>query len=234
MKDPDYVMKIMSTYGGLLENDWQPESARTYKDLAGKTQNVSFRYKIPFSNHFDYRHVVDDHNNLRHQVPSLEQTWTTHRWAIRVFSFLLAVTEVNCYLAFRYFVWDEERRMDFMAFRSKLGWALINNEFKRNEEARDTRSKKRKKLQMHHLETAPKNARKWLGTRWDKSCKQEYQQHWCKGKRGCGKKCELTVSAILDIGYAVRVTSNTSWSKVMSPQKQTEFSILKSTIFRPQ
>ena len=72
------------------------------------------------------------------QVPLLEQTWTTHRWPVRVFSFLLAVTEVNCYLAFRYFVWDEERKMDFMAFRSKLGWALINNEFKKNNESRET------------------------------------------------------------------------------------------------
>ena len=88
---------------------------------------------------------------------------------------LLYITEVNCYLAFRYFVWDEERKMDFMAFRSKLGWALINNEFKRNEESQETRSKKRKKVETHHLETAPKYARKWLGSRWDKSCKQEYQ-----------------------------------------------------------
>ena len=132
MKEPDYVMKIMSTYGGLIENDWQKESVQTYKD-SGKTKNVTFKYKILFSNNFDYRHVVDDHNNVGHQVPSLEQTWTTHRWPVRVFSFLLAVSEVNCYPAHRCFVWDEEHKMGFMAFRSKLAWALINNDFRKNE-----------------------------------------------------------------------------------------------------
>ena len=100
---------------------------------------------------------------------------------------------------------DEDRRMEFMAFRSKLGWALINNEFKRNEELQETRSKKRKKVETHHLETAPKYARKWLGSRWDKSCKQEYQQDQCKGKRRCGKKCKLSVNAVFGIGYAGRV-----------------------------
>ena len=81
MKEPDYVMKIMSTYGGLIENDWQKDSVRTFQD-SGETKNVTFKYKIPFSNHFDYRHVVDDHNNIRHQVPALEQKWTTHRWPV--------------------------------------------------------------------------------------------------------------------------------------------------------
>lgn len=88
MKEPDYVMKILSTYGGLMGNEWQKESICKYK-VGNEEITTTFKYKIPFSNHFDYRHVVDDHNNIRHQVPSLEQTWTTHRWAIRVFSFFI-------------------------------------------------------------------------------------------------------------------------------------------------
>ena len=42
MKEPDYVMKIMSTYGGLIENDWQKESSRTFKDSYGDAQNIRF------------------------------------------------------------------------------------------------------------------------------------------------------------------------------------------------
>ena len=102
MKEPEYVMKIMSTYGGLLVDDWQKDSVRKFK-VDGEEKEVTFQYTIPVSNHFDYRHIVDDHNAIRHQVPSLEQTWRTHRWAVRVFSFLLAVTEVNCFLAYRFF-----------------------------------------------------------------------------------------------------------------------------------
>ena len=63
-----------------------------------------------FSNHFWGRHMIDDHNNQRHSVPSIENSWVTHRWADRVFSFLLAITEVNAYNCFRYFIWEPAMR----------------------------------------------------------------------------------------------------------------------------
>ena len=100
MKEPDYVMKIMTTYGGLTVKNGQRESKRCHLDSDGENIITRFQYTEPFANHFDYRHIVDDHNNLRHQVPAIEEVWGTHRWANRVFAFLLAVTEVNCYLGF--------------------------------------------------------------------------------------------------------------------------------------
>ena len=72
------MMQIMSTYGGLLENDGQKDSVRKYK-VDGEDKETTFKYAIPFSNQFDYRHIVDDHNGIRHQVSSLEQRWRTHR-----------------------------------------------------------------------------------------------------------------------------------------------------------
>ena len=36
-------------------------------------KKITFKYMIPFANHFDYRHMVDDRNGIRYQVPSLEQ-----------------------------------------------------------------------------------------------------------------------------------------------------------------
>ena len=50
MKEPDYVMKIMSTYGGLTVPQDQPESTRVLSDGTTKT----FQYMIPFANHFKY------------------------------------------------------------------------------------------------------------------------------------------------------------------------------------
>ena len=96
MKEPEYVMKIMSTYGGLLENDGQKDSVRKYK-VDGEGKETTFKYTIPFSNHFNYRHIVDDHNGIRHQVPSLEQTWRTHRWLIVFwhFVFLCGTMPIN-------------------------------------------------------------------------------------------------------------------------------------------
>ena len=80
--------------------------------------------------HFHYRHAVDDHNNLRHALPSVEDTWLKKRWECRVFTFILAMTEINTFLAFRYFVFGNdtiEGCPTLLIFRRRLAWQLINN-----------------------------------------------------------------------------------------------------------
>ena len=110
MKEPDYVMKLMSTYGGLVVLANQHETVRVFtKD--GVAQTKKFLYHEPFANHFLFRHAVDDHNNLRHSLPSIKGTWITHRWALRVLSFILAISEVNVYLAMKYFIWSVKKNM---------------------------------------------------------------------------------------------------------------------------
>ena len=63
MKELDYVMKIMSTYGGLTVQEDQRDSIRAYYEN-GEIKNCTFKYMIPFANHFLYRHMVDDHNSI--------------------------------------------------------------------------------------------------------------------------------------------------------------------------
>jgi Transposase IS4 len=164
MKEPDYVMMLMSTYGSLIVNDGQKLSHREYH-ADGQTVCTTFKYTEPFANHFIYRGAVDDHNNKRHdggshQGISLETTWNTQRWENRVFAFVLAVTEVNAYLARRYFFKEEE---SFMEFRKKLSYAMTRN----------TNQSK-----VHELVRAPKNA-KFEDGEWRTSYKRKYQQHHC-------------------------------------------------------
>ena len=78
-------MKIMSTYGGLTVPQNQKESKRVYKNHAGETHRYTFKYTEPFANHFDFRHAVDDHNNLRHGLPAIETSIVTHSWPFRSF-----------------------------------------------------------------------------------------------------------------------------------------------------
>eukprot|EP00957_Ditylum_brightwellii_P193780 14756603-Ditylum_brightwellii.AAC.1 len=57
-----------------------------------------FKYTEVFSNHFQFCGVIDNHNNKRHDINgcrgmSLEITWRTTRWELRVFAFILAVVE---------------------------------------------------------------------------------------------------------------------------------------------
>ena len=118
MKEPEYTMKLMATYGSLTYHDDEKENVRK---VNGET--IKFKYTKPFSDHFRYRHAVDDHNNLRHSSPSLENTWVTCRWVNRVFAFLLAVTEINVYLYLRYVLWSNHIDVDIPTlhqFRKKL------------------------------------------------------------------------------------------------------------------
>ncbi len=95
-----------------------------------------FKYTCPYDWHFRYHHVVDDHNNLRNAMPVVEESWITKRWECRVFSFLLAVSEINALLALRYFVFGNntiEGCPLLIVFRRRLAWQHINNNFLRNE-----------------------------------------------------------------------------------------------------
>ena len=102
MKELDYVMSLMSTYG-TNDRDNGKETQRDWKE--GPTmKSVTFKYPEVIHNHFMFRHAVDDHNGKRHSPISLEVVWATKRWANRVFAFLLSITEVNCFLAQSHFM----------------------------------------------------------------------------------------------------------------------------------
>jgi hypothetical protein len=64
MKDVDYTMKLMSTYGSTLPMEAASNRFRSYEDANGNKATKEFKYTECFDNHFLYRHAVDDHNNL--------------------------------------------------------------------------------------------------------------------------------------------------------------------------
>jgi Transposase IS4 len=96
MKDVDFTTSLMSTYGTN-----QRVGEQKHRIVNG--QRVSLHYPEVVSHHYLYRHAVDDHNARRHYPISFERIWGSKFWAERVFSFLLAVTEINVLLAYRYF-----------------------------------------------------------------------------------------------------------------------------------
>lgn len=201
-------MKVMSTYGALCP---KPNQAETYRK-ADDGSTVFFKYAEVFGNHYQYRHIVDDFNNNRHRVPSIEGTWITLRWATRVFAFILACAEVNAFMAFKFFIWAKNPSVEpltLIDFRRRLAKQLIHNEFLKKEKADKKRqmgvdigsdsedelgspakrAKSRAFLFLDHEDRdAPLHARAFVpGKGWDLSCKQAYQQHKCKAQ-GCQKK----------------------------------------------
>ena len=103
------MMRMMTTGGPLLAYDTCKETVIRWK---GNEEDVvkKFKYTLPFDWHFSYRHVVDDHNNLRHALTSIEDTWVKDWWECRVFAFILDISEVNSFLILRYFVYSGLRR----------------------------------------------------------------------------------------------------------------------------
>lgn len=104
MKEPDYVMKLMSTY---VTNELQVNHAtkRIYIGSDGNMVTTNFCYPEDVSNHFKFWHVVYDHNAKRHARISLEYVWATKDWQYYPFSFLLTVSEVNINPAEAYFTY---------------------------------------------------------------------------------------------------------------------------------
>ena len=100
MKEPDYVMQIMSMSGTLgnlgEEKTW-------HFTINGACQVVKFCYPEVVHNHYAYRDMIDNHNSQHMHPISMEETWMTARWPNHVSCFLLAVTMVNTQNAGVYF-----------------------------------------------------------------------------------------------------------------------------------
>ena len=64
MKEPDYVMKLISSYGS-NELQFDYLAKRTYLQDS-KVVAKDFYYLEVVSNHLKYRHTVDDHNAKQH------------------------------------------------------------------------------------------------------------------------------------------------------------------------
>ena len=152
MKEPDYVMSLMSTYGTNLQTG--KETSREWVDRDGTKKNGKFNYPEVVGNHFLYQHSVDNHNNKQHSPISLEVVWAMKNWPNRVFSFLLLVTEVNVNLAATYFC--GQNQMGQVEFHKLLAQNLIYNTHY-NEVSNKTPDKKRKQRETGHcLITLPK------------------------------------------------------------------------------
>ncbi len=194
MKEPDYVMQIMAT-GGALCTVGGKEVKQVYTDSNNQVKTTSFHYAKPFEWHFRYRHAVDDHNNLRHAVPSIEGTFLTSRLPLRVFSFLVAVTEINAYLIVKYFIYknDPKNLPKLLNFRRELAWQMIESFCDHSEPQQDEGAASRDAYEVHKHCPAPHYARYYNGRVWVLGARDKYQQYKCRGI-GC-KKCTCSYCA---------------------------------------
>lgn len=184
MKEPDYVMRMMATGGALLADDTCKEATRTWKE-GGVEKSKKFNYTKPIDWHFKFRHAVDDHNNLRHALPAIEDSWRTMRWENRVFTFVLAVCEINAYLFLRYFRYADANAPGcptLLSFRRDLAWALIRNRW-----LPEVQGEVNGQIDNEHtLKRAPNFARIYRNRQWECTAVRQYQQYKCRSN--CRRK----------------------------------------------
>jgi hypothetical protein len=73
IKEPNYVMRMMATGGPNSADESCKTTTCTWK-RGNEKISTTFQYPRPFDWHFRYWHAVDDHNNLRHALPLVEDT----------------------------------------------------------------------------------------------------------------------------------------------------------------
>ena len=120
MKEPDYVMMIMTTYGTLAEFG---DKKRHYM-VNGVKHVTTFRYPEVVYNHYRYCDVIDNRNSFRMHLLSMEETWMTMLWPNRVFCFLLTITMVNVQNAATYFL--NKPKMESLQSRRLIAKSTIN------------------------------------------------------------------------------------------------------------
>jgi hypothetical protein len=180
LKKPSYVMKMMAMGGPLISND----SCKIQKwkwTKGGVKMMQTFQFRLPYDWHYKYCHAVNNHNNMRHSLQSIEHTITATCWEMHVFFFVLAVLEVNAFLAYRFFC-KPNPVPTLRQFQHKLAWQLIKNKYLLEEDS----SEQREVSSVHQLMHAPPNATKFARGKWVCAAKLHHQNYPCTIKN-CGE-----------------------------------------------
>ncbi len=133
-----------------------------------------------FHLHFKYCHTVDDHNNLSHALPSVEDSWRKEGWPVWVLHFLFVISEVNSFLVWRGFIWGYNKAPTDLDFHQALLQELIDNPMLSEEEENNAFSLWRQKSE-HQLLTSPPHAKSFNEQKCKCTTKIPYQQYNCRG-----------------------------------------------------
>ena len=105
LTEPKYVSKHVSTFASLTVVNSESEEFCPLPD------EKKIKLVEPLLFRKMANHCVDDHNHLRQQLPALQTTWKTYWWPNRVFAFLLVITEINIFYAYKYFISGTQQRL---------------------------------------------------------------------------------------------------------------------------
>ena len=157
------------------------------------------------ANHFDYPDAVNFHNSKRRDCGtnhglSLEETWRTTNWALRVFSLILALTKVNAFLEMRFFGGYSSTQLDSRE-RWHTRWSTMDW-MSMGALTRSLTVEIEWEEKYHKLVTCPRGC-KWIDGKWQKNLNLNISR-WNAVTRTTVKECELSAPALL-LSFGVRI-----------------------------
>jgi len=192
MKDVDFVLKMMTTFGTNVDSGQE-----AFRAAPSGCAGYTFNYPDQVAKYYQARHAVDDNNNIRQGHLSFEAIMATRHWHYRQFHALIAMSEANAMLGFNHFVraiQDLSTERGKAAFRLRLAQQLIEHPLFDQERATVpppppsvSRSAAARAVPSSHVLVTCEDNSVMFTAKGFKSAKNKYQKHVCK-TRGCTRQ----------------------------------------------
>ena len=216
MKEPDYTMMLMSTYGTLTR---MGETKRRHYTEDRVKKVKEFKYPEVIYNHYSYRDMIDNHNLYRIHPISMEETWMTMRWPNRVFCFVLAVAVVNIQNAACYFL--NKEKLDALNSRRQIAKALI---FNRHLDEQNDGRRLRKRGSTDHALVMVLQFKKFIQGRLV-TCKTKYGKWKCTN---CSKFVRNYCSCTPGLMFCIDCFGDHRADVAMADSRHAQFGVLPS------
>lgn len=161
-RDTAHLTQLGSTYGtGVLDSRLR---SRFHPTTGAK---ITFKHVDAVDDYFFARTAVDEHNRMRQGSLSFEQGWQTKKWHIRVFAFLVGMSETNAKHAAAFFRDKQQGQVvSLLGFRMSVAQHILDiHAAQKRAPARRAFREQRALLGEHRLLTIPVGCGRYTGKR---------------------------------------------------------------------
>jgi hypothetical protein len=161
-RDTHHHVQLASSYGSGEEAD--RERIRFHPINGSK---LKFKHVDAVEDYFFARSAVDEHNKIRQGGISFEQGWQTKKWHIRMFAFLVGISETNAKNASSTFRdVPKGQSVSLLEFRLSIAQRLLDiHAAQKRAPARKAARELRDLNGEHHLTTIPVGCGRYTGKR---------------------------------------------------------------------
>ena len=161
-RDTAHLTQLGSTYGTGVLNGRQ--RFRFHPVTGAK---MSFKHVDAVEDYFNARTAVDEHNRMRQGGLSFEQGWQTKKWHIRMFAFLVGMSETNAKNAAAFFRDKPQMQtVSLLAFRLSVAQRILDiHAAQKRAPIRKAFREQRALLGEHRLSTIPVGCGRYTGKR---------------------------------------------------------------------